>query len=820
MLSFDLTGANAVSNWQIETVDSTGSVGASSSIALDTDGYPHISYYDHTNGDLKYAYKDGSGWHIETADNLEATLGCESSIALDTSGYPHIGYCVTTDSLDSYIKYAYKDETGWHTETTGYLGGSISMALDTLNHPHISYFEYNNCDLKYAYKDATGWHTETVDSAGDVGRNTSIALDTYDYPHISYWDYDNRSLKYAYKNDTGWHTETADKPGLTIYVGSNNSIALDASNNPHISYYDESWLKLKYAYKDGAGWHTESVDSVGRTTDTSIALDASNNPHISYYDEINEDLKYAYKDETGWHIETVDSNGNVGTNTSIAVDASGWAHISYYDATNQDLKYAVTVDAPTVWSTDPADGATRVPVGKTITVTFREDIQAGPNYNAINVKDQYGADVPFSKSISNDVLTIAPQGILRYSVTYTVYIPANSVEDLAGNGMADDYTFSFTTWFNWTHGQFSATTDACAGCHVAHAAQMPNLLKQGPTQTHFCFLCHGDGATSAPYDVKDGYTRTAVSGAVYPSTAGGFVYQFVDTNGNYAVDAGELRPVTSRHNVWGFVYGDESGAVQDTPDKYYWIPGGSNGFTGDGFVCTSCHDPHDGGAVPDGGYITGSATNPNPRLLRRSITVQDATYTSLYVKFWGSWEEDENKGSYHVTAYDSRISEWCGACHNKLQTDDAGNKAGEGEAIRYFGMWRHPIGSHVLRGSVTDESLATGTPVLKGLNCGARQVGCLSCHRAHSSAVVMEEGSWAASWPREAADPATGKAQGETSALLRMDNRGTCYNCHGAGQRNCRNDPFYDSFDCSSCHPHTGSGAHPIMGDCNGCHDW
>jgi hypothetical protein len=42
--------------WQIHTVDDKEDVGLYNAIALDSNGKPHISYYDESNEDLKYAY--------------------------------------------------------------------------------------------------------------------------------------------------------------------------------------------------------------------------------------------------------------------------------------------------------------------------------------------------------------------------------------------------------------------------------------------------------------------------------------------------------------------------------------------------------------------------------------------------------------------------------------------------------------------------------------------------------------------------------------------------------------------------------------------
>ncbi len=336
------------SGWHTQTVDSEGDVGYDTSLALDGEGYPHISYYycgtwRHGSGcdvgDLRYAYHDGYGWHIQTVDS-EGYVGRYTSLALDGDGYPHISYyyCGTVSWLCevSDLKYAYQDAAGWHIETVDSEGGMYtSLALDGDGYPRMSYYDdFPNCDLKYGYQDASGWYTETVDSEASVGRFTSLALDGNGYPHISYYDdLPNWDLKYAHQDASGWHIETVDSEAE---VGWSTSLALDGGGYPHISYPGGG---LRYAYQDDSGWHIETVDSEGGAY-TSLALDQDGYPHISYLGGTDGHLKYAYQDSSGWYIETVDSDEYVGYSTSLALDRDGYPYISYYDSSNADLKYA------------------------------------------------------------------------------------------------------------------------------------------------------------------------------------------------------------------------------------------------------------------------------------------------------------------------------------------------------------------------------------------------------------------------------------------------------------------------------------------------
>jgi chitodextrinase len=170
--------------WISETVDGGGQY---CSLALDSLGHPRISYAGTTG--LKYARYDGEIWHSETVDDSEAG-GTDTSLALDANDLPHVSYHLYPGFLDGVLKYAHHNGTDWISETVDspvIPESGTSLALGQAGNPRISYFAgFPYYDLNYAYLDGSSWITRTLDSRGDVGAFPSLAIDDTDRPHISY----------------------------------------------------------------------------------------------------------------------------------------------------------------------------------------------------------------------------------------------------------------------------------------------------------------------------------------------------------------------------------------------------------------------------------------------------------------------------------------------------------------------------------------------------------------------------------------------------------------------------------------------------------
>jgi len=279
-------------------------------------------------------------WQTQVIDG--GITGETSSIAVDSNGNPHISYQGVNGQNDV-LKYASKDSTGWSIEiadSTPYSGDYSSLAIDKKNNPHISYLAMNpdeSYSLKYATKTSSGWQTQTIDT--NLRREyTSIALDSNGNPGIVYvvWVDGDFALKYAYFNGA-WNTES-----ITMQ-GHGASLAFDSSNIAHVSSYSGGSL-LRYWTRGVSDWTSEMVSNVvvpGFSEVTSLKIDSTGTPHISFADYVPASgeyiLKYATKTSSGWITSTVysESGWNVGVYNALAIDSSNMPHI-VFGKTNSD----------------------------------------------------------------------------------------------------------------------------------------------------------------------------------------------------------------------------------------------------------------------------------------------------------------------------------------------------------------------------------------------------------------------------------------------------------------------------------------------------
>lgn len=383
----------ALNGYMTTIVDDTSAdVGRYTSLALNSSGFPVISYYDSANGDLKVAVCGDEPCTTSILSVVDSVndVGQYTSLVLNSSGFPVISFYDVTNGDLRLAVCGNADCSSGNVLTTvdsaGTVGEWTSLVLNSSGFPVISYYDRTNGDLMLVVCLNTSCTTSTqtpVDTAGDVGRSTSLALNGSGFPVISYFDVTNGDMKVVVCGNvtcsSGNTFATVDSAGNT---GWDTSLELNSSGFPVISYYDASDGDLEIAICGNAtctsGNTLTTIDSAGSVGwDTSLELNGSGFPVISYYDITNGDLKVAICGDatcTTSNLTIVDSAGNVGTFTSQKLSSAGYPIISYFDGfPSRHLKVAAfDPTAPTITATNLIPSYTTGPVS--FTFTFSEDV--------------------------------------------------------------------------------------------------------------------------------------------------------------------------------------------------------------------------------------------------------------------------------------------------------------------------------------------------------------------------------------------------------------------------------------------------------------
>ena len=286
--------------WFTTNVDRSGGF---CTLVLDSHQRPHISYHAYGGG-LMYARWDGASWQKQRISIATREVGFYTSIALDQNDHPSISFYETISadgSLVGRLRSITWNGEFWALTTVDSDRGSgkfNSIAVDSKGHPHITYgnVNYENASLRYGYWNGESWKTEIVEGAGKPGSScwsVSMVLDKGDNPHVTYTDVPHLLVKHATKKNGQWIIEAVDS---LVKVGypDRNGIVLDDQGNPYISYYDAGAGLLKVAHRQGQKWAAEVVDRGFAGLQSSLQID-HDAIWVTFADETGGRLKFAHR---------------------------------------------------------------------------------------------------------------------------------------------------------------------------------------------------------------------------------------------------------------------------------------------------------------------------------------------------------------------------------------------------------------------------------------------------------------------------------------------------------------------------------------------
>lgn len=323
-------------DWFTMILDENNEIEGGIDISLDSAGHVHISYYDRTNGEIKYATSTGGIWSIVPIDYIgEDRWYPDTSITVDTNGLVHLCYF---DPINLELKYATNGGGVWSNHRIdggGNIGNECSIATDSLNNAHII---YPNNGLVHATNSTGNWVSSLVPGTFGAGLS-SLGIDSSDNLHASY-SIPGPELHYATNQSGEWQSQILDvaSAGGSLWY---SSIGVDSFNNVHVAYGC-----LRYITNKTGSWISDEITAGVEICYPSIAVDSRDKLHISYRNgrlstglfTYTAALKYITNKSGIWIDYTIEKGAITGFNSAITADLNSNAYIA--SLSNFQLAYA------------------------------------------------------------------------------------------------------------------------------------------------------------------------------------------------------------------------------------------------------------------------------------------------------------------------------------------------------------------------------------------------------------------------------------------------------------------------------------------------
>ena len=235
-----------------QTIGSGGDRGSMLSATLGATGYPVVAMYEAMSGDLYWVQCFNSTcsiWDFARIDGNLDDVGQYPSLNISSTDYADISYYDVTNGdlkFTRCTKSNCQNRTTYTVDSSGYVGKATSLTIGTDGLPIISYFDQTNEILKVAHCNNAECSSAALTRLGPTGVDidaTSIAIGVDGLPIIAFYDIRAGDLWTIHCANTACTSSTsATNLRNSDDVGDSASITIGLDGLPLIAYVDSTNL--------------------------------------------------------------------------------------------------------------------------------------------------------------------------------------------------------------------------------------------------------------------------------------------------------------------------------------------------------------------------------------------------------------------------------------------------------------------------------------------------------------------------------------------------------------------------------------------------